>query len=86
MIGVEIENPFGHDYNDLPLDSITDDTIAGNLMELLERHVAKRADASGAASGHTRMATPANSSGAASSVEQTESFSEVKVVTFGDDR
>ena len=41
MIGVEIENPFGHDFNDLPLDSITDDTIAANLLELLERH-AKR--------------------------------------------
>ena len=39
MIGVEIENPFGHDYNDLPLDSITDDTIGANLLELLERHV-----------------------------------------------
>lgn len=38
MIGVEIENPFGHDYNDLPLDSITDDTITTNLLELLERH------------------------------------------------
>jgi putative membrane protein len=38
MIGVEIENPFGHDYNDLPLDSITDDTICANLMELLQRH------------------------------------------------
>ena len=38
MIGVEIENPFGHDYNDLPLDSITDDTICANLMELLARH------------------------------------------------
>jgi len=41
MIGVEIENPFGHDYNDLPLDSITDDTICANLMELLKRHEAK---------------------------------------------
>ena len=41
MIGVEIENPFGHDYNDLPLDSITDDTICNNLMELLERHAGK---------------------------------------------
>jgi putative membrane protein len=38
MIGVEIENPFGHDYNDLPLDSITDDTITANLLELLQRH------------------------------------------------
>ena len=38
MIGVEIENPFGHDYNDLPLDSITDDTIGANLLELLKRH------------------------------------------------
>ena len=39
MIGVEIENPFGHDFNDLPLDSITDDTIGANLLELLERHM-----------------------------------------------
>lgn len=38
QIGVEIENPFGHDCNDLPLDSITDDTIMANLLELAERH------------------------------------------------
>lgn len=31
-IGVEIENPFGHDFNDLPLDSITT-TITTNLQE-----------------------------------------------------
>eukprot|EP00966_Prymnesium_polylepis_P062826 1458233-Prymnesium_polylepis.1 len=42
MIGVEIENPFGHDFNDLPLDSITNDTIANNLLELLERHTKTR--------------------------------------------
>jgi putative membrane protein len=38
MIGVEIENPFGHDYNDLPLDNITNETIANNLLALLKRH------------------------------------------------
>lgn len=41
MLAVEIENPFGHDYNDLPLDSITDDTICANLLELLERHAGR---------------------------------------------
>ena len=35
-IGVEIENPFGHDFNDLPLDTICD-TISTNLFELLAR-------------------------------------------------
>lgn len=33
-IGVEIENPFGHDPNDLPLSTICD-TIAQNMEELL---------------------------------------------------
>jgi len=37
-IGVEIENPFGHDFSDLPLDDITNNTICKNLMEILERH------------------------------------------------
>lgn len=36
-IGVEIENPFGHDFNDLPLDTICD-TITTNLFELLARY------------------------------------------------
>mmetsp|Transcript_5374 Transcript_5374/g.14759 ORF Transcript_5374/g.14759 Transcript_5374/m.14759 type:complete len:406 (-) Transcript_5374:567-1784(-) len=31
-IGVEVENPFGRDYNDLPLDSIVHDTIAANVV------------------------------------------------------
>ena len=31
----EIENPFGHDFNDLPIDSICQ-TIEGNLFELLQ--------------------------------------------------
>uniref|UniRef100_A0A7S3B677 Bestrophin homolog n=2 Tax=Haptolina ericina TaxID=156174 RepID=A0A7S3B677_9EUKA len=38
MIGVEIEDPFGHHYNDLALDMLTGTTITANLMELLERH------------------------------------------------
>jgi len=37
-IGVDIENPFGHDFNDLPLDDITNNTICKNLMEILQRH------------------------------------------------
>ena len=37
-IGVEIENPFGHDFNDLPLDTICE-TISTNLFELLARRV-----------------------------------------------
>jgi len=41
-IGVDIENPFGHDFNDLPLDDITNKTICRNLFEILERHQARR--------------------------------------------
>merc|ERR1712039_780276 len=37
-IGVEVENPFGHGYNDLPVDDITNNTIKKNLFEILERH------------------------------------------------
>jgi hypothetical protein len=37
-IAVEIENPFGHDFNDLPIDTICQ-TIEANLFELLERRV-----------------------------------------------
>jgi len=40
-IGVDIENPFGHDFNDLPLDDITNNTIRNNLLEILERHQAR---------------------------------------------
>jgi putative membrane protein len=40
-IGIEIENPFGHDFNDLPLDNITGATITTNLLEILARHHAK---------------------------------------------
>jgi putative membrane protein len=36
-IGVEIEDPFGQDDNDLPLEQICA-TIEGNLVALLERH------------------------------------------------
>ena len=39
------------DYNDLPLDSITDDTICANLMELLARHKSGTAKLHGAPSG-----------------------------------
>ncbi len=35
-IGVQIEDPFGHDHNDLPLDDICA-TIEKNCLELLER-------------------------------------------------
>ena len=35
-IGVQIEDPFGHDLNDLPIDEICE-TIQANLMELLDR-------------------------------------------------
>ena len=38
MSQVEIEDPFGHHYNDLALDMLTGTTITANLMELLERH------------------------------------------------
>lgn len=41
-IGVDIENPFGHDFNDLPLDDITNTTICKNLYEILERHELRR--------------------------------------------
>jgi len=41
-IGVDIENPFGHDFNDLPLDDITNNTICKNLLEILERHQSRR--------------------------------------------
>ena len=51
MIGVEIENPFGHDFNDLPLDSITEDTIGTNLLELLERHTKHTASPQAATDG-----------------------------------
>ena len=34
-IGVEIENPFGHDPNDLPLDGICD-TIGRNIDDLIK--------------------------------------------------
>jgi len=47
-IAVEIENPFGHDFNDLPIDSICQ-TIEGNLFELLQRRIAERAQAAAAA-------------------------------------
>ena len=60
MIGVEIENPFGHDYNDLPLDSITDDTIGANLLELLQRHTNKKKGADAAGS-QVPTPTPATS-------------------------
>ena len=33
---VEIENPFGHDFNDLPLGMICE-TIAKNVREILDR-------------------------------------------------
>ncbi|OLP19869.1 hypothetical protein BST81_03305 [Leptolyngbya sp. 'hensonii'] len=33
-IGIEIENPFGHDYNDLPLDAICD-TMLRNIEDLI---------------------------------------------------
>lgn len=33
-IGSELENPFGHDPNDLPLDMICD-TISGNIKDLI---------------------------------------------------
>ena len=35
-IGVQIEDPFGHDYNDLPLDEITEG-IEKSCLELLDR-------------------------------------------------
>ena len=35
-MSVEIENPFGHDYNDLPLGTICE-TIAQNVREILDR-------------------------------------------------
>jgi putative membrane protein len=35
-MSVEIENPFGHDYNDLPLGTICE-TIAQNVLEILDR-------------------------------------------------
>jgi putative membrane protein len=38
-IGVEIEDPFGQDDNDLPLEQICA-TIEGNLLALLERSTA----------------------------------------------
>lgn len=41
-IGIDIENPFGHDFNDLPIDDITNNTIKGNLFEILGRHEARR--------------------------------------------
>jgi len=37
VIGWEIENPFGHDYNDLPLDVICV-TIRTNILEILARY------------------------------------------------
>ena len=42
-IGVEIENPSGHDFNDLPLDTICQ-TIETNLFELLARRVKSLAE------------------------------------------
>ena len=36
QIGVEIEDPFGHEANDLPLDDICE-TIRTNVLEMLER-------------------------------------------------
>lgn len=39
---VELENPFGRDFNNLPLDTITQ-TISDNLMELKSRAVRKLA-------------------------------------------
>ena len=41
-IGVEIENPFGHDYNDLPLDAFNQ-TVCDNLWQLLSSHIEKAA-------------------------------------------
>jgi putative membrane protein len=41
-IGVEIENPFGHDFNDLPLDAICK-TIETNLLEILARDTKRKA-------------------------------------------
>ena len=35
-MAVEIENPFGHDYNDLPLGMICE-TIAKNVREIMDR-------------------------------------------------
>jgi len=35
-MAVEIENPFGHDFNDLPLGMICE-TIAKNVREVLDR-------------------------------------------------
>ena len=44
-MAVEIENPFGHDYNDLPLGMICE-TIAQNVREILDRmHHADRKEA-----------------------------------------
>ena len=37
----ELENPFGKDFNDLPLDMITD-TIRSNLMDIKKRALAMR--------------------------------------------
>ncbi|KAG8471298.1 hypothetical protein KFE25_009719 [Diacronema lutheri] len=33
--GVEIEGPFGHEFNDLPLDTYTDSVIKPNLLQIL---------------------------------------------------
>ena len=37
-IGVQLEDPFGREDNDLPLDAICQ-TIQANLMEILDRHL-----------------------------------------------
>jgi putative membrane protein len=36
-IGVEVEQPFGRDYCDLPIDQLCD-TLTANLLEMLKRH------------------------------------------------
>lgn len=36
-MAVEIENPFGYDFNDLPLGILCDE-IAMNIREILDRH------------------------------------------------
>jgi putative membrane protein len=57
-IGVEIEDPFGHDANDLPLEAICA-KIESNLVALLPEHTATPEGADGRADIFAPSATPA---------------------------
>lgn len=42
-IGIEIENPFGRDQNDLPLDTICE-TMLRNIADLIRLHPSAQVD------------------------------------------